>query len=82
MTGRLPCLVPGCRRTLKPGEADHSEGICAKHWPSTSKRHRALLSKVRRKAKRIGWTPQLSRLEARLWDRLKTEAIEIGVGLR
>jgi len=81
VTDRLPCLVPGCRRTLAPADPAHTEGLCAKHWPMADKRRRALLARVRRKARRLGWTPALIRLEARLWAICKAQAIERALGI-
>lgn len=81
MTARIPCVVPGCRRTHLPLDPTHNECICAKHYPTTDKRRRALLARVRRKAKRIGWTPALRRLEGTLWLALRAQAIERAMGI-
>ena len=79
---RQRCIVPHCNRTrwLRPEE----EWICQQHWSVVSRRGRSLYSRVRRKLKRypmIVTAPSLRLLEARLWARLKAEAIERGMGL-
>lgn len=72
MTGRLPCEVPHCRRTVKD-EGKFTAWICGKHWgatPKTWRRRRALF----RRRGRID-------LANRMWDRIRARAIELAVGL-
>lgn len=78
--GRLRCLVPGCGRTFKV-EAHVEETICGRHWRFADRRSRLLLSRVHRKAKRVGWSMALVRLADRLWLKCKTQAIERAMGL-
>lgn len=70
---RLLCLVPFCKRTLKPAHESHTEGICSLHWRLTDKRLRRLLFRCRR----IGRPG----LEAYFWDKLKIQAIERAGGI-
>jgi hypothetical protein len=78
--GRLRCLVPGCGRTFKCGPEVRST-ICGKHWRLADQRHRLLMSKVHRKAKRAGWSMALVRLHDRLWRLCSSQAIERAMGL-
>lgn len=77
--GRLRCVVPGCCRTFKA--EGWSEIICGKHWRLADRRLRQLVTKVRAKARRRGWSPQLLSLDARLWQKGKGQAIERAMGL-
>ncbi len=76
---RVRCSVPGCGRTFKDEEAD--EVICGAHWRLADKRLRALLTKVRRKARRSGWSTRLLALDNRLWLRGKAQAVERALGI-
>lgn len=66
MADRIPCVVPGCKRTHKP--AEFSEWLCPKHWPMVPKRMRAAYSRAKRRRK--DW-PLLNRL----WRRCKMAAM-------
>ena len=79
MAGRQRCVVPGCGRTFK--DEGHEEIICGRHWRLADKRLRMLVTRVRRKARRIGWTPQLVSLDNRIWNRARDQAIERAMGL-
>ncbi len=69
---RLQCCVPFCRRTT--GDPRFSgEWLCSKHWPLTSRAWRRRFFLFRRRGRRD--------LEARMWERLKRQAIERAVGL-
>lgn len=78
--GRLRCLVPGCGRTFKC-EPHVEETICGKHWRLADRQPRALLSKVHRKAKRVGWSMSMVRLHDRLWLKCRTQAVERAMGI-
>lgn len=78
--GRLRCLVPGCGRTHKCGP-DIEQTICGRHWRLADRRLRLLMTKVERKARRIGWTMALVRLHDRLWVQATSQAIERAMGL-
>jgi hypothetical protein len=78
--GRLRCLVPGCGRTFRCGP-EVLETICGRHWRLADQRQRRLLARVRRKAKRAGWTIALARLHDTLWAKCSTQAIERAMGL-
>lgn len=79
MTGRMRCCVPGCGRTFK--DEGHHEIICGKHWRLADQRYRQLLTRVRRKARRTGWSPQLVSLDNRIWNKARDQAIERAMGL-
>jgi hypothetical protein len=78
--GRQRCLVPGCGRTFKC-EAAIEETICGKHWRLADRRDRLLMTRVHRKAKRLGWSMALIRLHDRLWAKCSTQAIDRAMGL-
>lgn len=78
--GRLRCVVPGCGRTFRV-EPYIEETICGKHWRLADRRLRRLDMAVRRKARRIGWTPRLLFLDHALWLKGKAQAIERAMGL-
>jgi len=67
MVNRLPCLVPGCRRTT--GEPC-GEWICPKHW-------RVIPLKRRKAYKRARDQDRPYEVRRRLWDRLRQMAINI-----
>lgn len=79
MVGRLRCCVPGCGRTFKVDDSD--EVICGKHWRLADLKLRRLVTKVRRRAKRVGWSHQLQALDNRLWLKGKSQAIERAMGI-
>lgn len=78
--GRMRCLVPGCGRTHKV-EPHIVATICGRHWRLGDKRRRVLHGAVHRKAKRVGWTQALLRLEGHLWTAVTSQAIERAMGL-
>ena len=80
MTGRLRCSVPGCGRTFKVEEGV-DEVVCGKHWRLADLRLRRLVTKVRRKARKLGWSDALLRLDHKLWNRGREQAIERAMGL-
>lgn len=94
MTDRVPCCVPGCRRSTK---LVTREWICGKHWVAVPKSWRRRLSLiVRRYHKRFGdngWhvypagspdrleAVRLTRLWRLMWERCKRAAIERAMGI-
>jgi hypothetical protein len=89
MNDRCPCLVPGCKRTTKPGPR---EWICDRHWQAIPKARRRVMSRIVRQYRRqFGsngfwqYPPGsdqrrdalvLQHRWERVWRRLKREAIE------
>lgn len=77
MPERLKCLVPFCRCSRGDRKNDPvanvTEWICEKHWKGTTRswRQRRGLFKRRRRFD----------LEARMWERLKAQAIERAAGI-
>ncbi len=74
---RVCCCVPFCRRTtaadrLRPD----TEWLCQKHWSVIPKSRRRAYSRARRKR-----APFVNYAAARLWRRLKAQAIEAAVGI-
>lgn len=69
MTERTKCLVPFCRHTTS---RVFKEWICANHWKAISASDRRLF----RRAARVR-----SPAAGRIWDRIKRQAIERGVGI-
>lgn len=72
MIERLPCQVPGCRRTRKP-ESGVVAWICADHWRAIPAERRRIYSLARRRRN--------GQAEAYLWPRLVRIAIEKAAGL-
>lgn len=71
-SGRVPCLVPFCTVTAKPGYAD--EMICRKHWIAVPKHLRARQAKLQRLyIKRPSETT--GRALDRIWDKIRLEAV-------
>jgi hypothetical protein len=56
--------------------AGGSEFLCGKHYPLVDKRLRRLRTRVRLKVRRVGWTPALIALSARLWLRARQQALD------
>lgn len=79
MRGRQRCCVPGCGRTYK--DEGHSEIICGKHWRMADAALRQLLARVRRRARHRGWTSSRVRLDNRIWERARDQAIGRAMGL-
>lgn len=77
MTNRLPCVVPGCRCTIKPYRPDDTACICRKHYPLTDRRWRALY----RRRRRAEPSEKNARAIERIWYLLVRQAIERSVGL-
>ncbi len=77
---RVHCVVPGCRRTRKRvNETD--EWICGTHWPAVSKHIKRILFHNRRRVRKYGWSEVRWKIERKLWERCKVDAIEKAVGL-
>lgn len=72
MTARLPCEVPGCRRTRKP-EPGVTGWICAKHWTAIPAQRRRVYALARRRGN--------ERAQAWIWPCLVRMAIEKAAGL-
>lgn len=76
--GRIPCCVPGCGRTFKlaPGEDYSYVVMCGDHWRMAPKYMRNAVARVRRQAKKRGWTDAMQNRHSRLWHRCKRAVIE------
>jgi hypothetical protein len=80
MHPRTRCSVPGCNRTTK---LNYVEWVCGKCWSRTSRVWRRRLSRLRRRL-RVATGDRRRRLivlDARVWCRLRNQAIERAVGL-
>lgn len=84
--GRNPCCIAGCGRTFVHSQADKDGRgpedynwtiICGRHWRLAPKRMRDAVSRVRRDARRQGWTERNHQRHHRLWSRCR-RAIEAG----
>lgn len=76
--GRIPCIVPGCRRTAADNGEYAREIICGKHWRGVPLRHRRRYQKLCRIVRKSWPTPRARkahRLAERLWRKIKDEAI-------
>ena len=74
---RLPCLVPGCRRTT--AHVEFAEWICGPHWRAVPAFPKRLLAKARRRHKRRP-SEQLAGLKARQWEACRAAAIDAAAG--
>lgn len=83
MSERAHCVVLGCRRTFKrdPGDDDSAEYICGDHYRLASPGLRRFRAKLKRLARRLGWTMRLVRLDNWCWERVKKQATERAMGL-
>jgi len=74
--GRIPCIVPGCRRTA-PDEG-YPEFICRKHWRGVPLRLRKRYQKLCRIMRRE-WPSKrarkAARIAAKMWPVMKAAAI-------
>lgn len=74
--GRNPCCIEGCGKTfaLQPdkdgrGAEDYSWRImCGKCWRQAPKWMRDRVAKIRRLARRRGWTDRIQRLHGMAWE--------------
>lgn len=94
MPDRIPCCVPFCRRTRKPG---CSEWICQTHWAAVPKSMRLVHFRIAREyRKRFGDNSpyvypggSIERIQAlslidrgdRIWSRIKRLAMERAGGI-
>lgn len=83
MSERSPCVILGCRRTFKRDTNDDgtAEYMCGDHYRMTSNALRRLRTKLKRMARRLGWTERLTRLDNWAWERAKKQATERAMGL-
>jgi hypothetical protein len=69
MVDRIPCLIPGCRRSTG---GDFGEWICGKHWAKLPKGHRRVWARAKHRA---GAMKISAAVYYRIWSRIRTEAI-------
>lgn len=69
--GRNPCCIEGCGKTFahKPGEDYGWTIMCGRHWRQAPKWMRDAVARVKRLAKRRGWSEALCNRHHRLWER-------------
>jgi hypothetical protein len=84
--GRIPCLVPFCRRTGKrTSDAADEEIICGPHFRLADKSKRRRLSKLYRAWARAAELSKrkylLTKLWWRQWEAIKVQAIERAMGV-
>ena len=73
MTGRINCLVPGCRRTIAAGT--FTEWICQRHWSAVPRDLRRVYARAKRRRK------NLAALN-RIWSACSRRAVEIALTAR
>lgn len=83
--GRNPCCIPGCGRTFAHN-TENADGrgaedyswiiICGRHWRLVPRYMRDIVSRVRRDARRQGWTQRNRRRHGRLWERCRRAILE------
>jgi hypothetical protein len=76
--GRLPCCIEGCGRTfaMKDDDTYHHRMMCGLHWRSGPKHLRDRVAKLRRLAKRRGWSDRLLWLHGRAWEANRKAIVE------
>lgn len=85
--GRVPCCIFGCRRTFKKDVADMHrpvedlEYMCGDDYRRVDPVIRRLRAKLRRRARKSGWTAQLEKIDNWLWHRAKRQATERRMGI-
>lgn len=83
--GRIPCVVPFCRRTADEKKlVGCSEIICGKHARMAPRTLRLRYRKLQRRyRKNLGGLEgvKLARILDKLWERYKRAAIEAAAGL-
>lgn len=69
--GRSPCCIDGCGKTwaLKGDDTYQVRFICGTHWREAPKWMRDRVAKIRKLAKRRGWTEQICRVHSLAWER-------------
>jgi hypothetical protein len=88
--GRIPCVVPFCKRTARRQEDDEdgAEIICGRHGRAVDRRLRLLMRAVNRRvrklevceANRAEWE-RLAAISHRTWAKMKVQAIERNAGI-
>lgn len=67
---RIPCCIEGCGRTFAIGHGGYREiVICGAHWRQAPRSMRDAVARVRRQARRRGWSPTMKARFERLWLR-------------
>ena len=88
MSDRLPCVVPGCKRTLARTaygvEPEDDVCICSRHWRGVRPESKAVYRRLRRNARHA--VDDLERdlfalRKARIWRALVRQAIEVAAGI-
>jgi hypothetical protein len=77
-SGRIPCVVPFCRRTTAC--ADFDEWICGDHWRLTDKPRRQVYGRYLRRWRRYG-AAAYGPAASRIWRRLAAQAIQRAAGI-
>ena len=78
MSNRLSCCVPFCKRTTTRTEFD--EWRCGVHWRLIDKDKRRVYGRHLRRWRRYGSTAY-GPAAARIWSRLRGQAIQRAAGL-
>lgn len=80
---RTPCVVFGCRRTFRRDADDDGdcEYICGDHYRLADRRLRRFRTRIKRAARKLGWTPRLIDMDMRAWRRAVQQATERALGL-
>lgn len=78
----IPCVVPGCHRSIgsmtfakRFGAIAAAEWICSRHWSTIPPIKRKVYARVRRRERRFGFNLPAS---ARLWSYLVRQATAEG----
>lgn len=75
---RIPCIVPGCRRTAPDDGTYGKEIICGKHWrgvPLPQRRRYQKLCRIIRREWPSKRARKANRIGAKVWAKIKAEAI-------
>lgn len=76
--GRNPCCIDGCGKTFahRKDEGYYGTVICTVHWRQAPKYMRDAVARIRKLAKRRGWTESLCQRHDRLWNRTYRAIVE------
>ena len=78
---RIGCSVPFCNRTGIPDREGHDEWLCATHYRAVDARIKRLRRRIASRMSRAGFPEFLGRMDSRLWQKAKAQAIERAGGI-
>lgn len=82
-TFRAPCIILGCRRAFRRDSDDDGtcSYICGAHYRLADKGLRLQRTRLKRRARRHGWSPRLIRIDNWLWAKIFRQITERAMGI-